>query len=206
MRLPFVSYSVCPPVSSSSWARTTRETLLEEIAPENLPVAYGGTCTCGISADLADAPPRSSCLPPGCTLTDAQLYEAAGYRPVPLAAGASDAVSVDVPAADGSAVFWCWLTEGKDVMFRATYTPVAAVGEGAHVLVRPEVKCQSDKGFFVPEAPGRLTLHFSNAHSRFTSKVVQCRVLPGQTVIDCRIRTLRPFTEAGGAEDVEAPK
>jgi hypothetical protein len=171
-----------------------KETLLKCIAPENLPVEYGGTCTCGMTVE-EDQPRAESCVSPACTLSEAQMLELAGFRRLDLASGASDSISLDVSVADGNAVIWYWHSEDKDVSFRATFTPVESYSSGAVQTVVGECREKRHKGHYVPPAPGQFVLHFSNAHSRFTSKTLQVRVSGGHPPGECRIRAIRPFTD-----------
>jgi hypothetical protein len=171
-----------------------KETLLKYIAPENLPVEYGGTCTCGMTVE-EDQPRLESCISPPCTLSEAQMLELAGYRTMTLPSGASDSAALDVSVADGSAVIWYWHSEDKDVSFRATFAPAESFSSGAVQIVVGDSREKRHKGFFVPPAPGRFVLHFSNAHSRFTSKTLHVRLSAGHPSGECRIRAIRPFTD-----------
>lgn len=174
-----------------------RDALLEVIERENLPAEYGGACECGLTAE-EDQPRTVTCVSPACTLTKEQMLQQAGYRQLRLDAGGEETVGIDVKGVDGTAIVWYFHTEEKDVVFSASFEPLEALGGGASIQLVAEDKRKSHKDWYVPESAGRFSLRFSNKHSRFTSKVLYWRLSSGHTVSECRVRSLRPFTNPKG--------
>lgn len=129
-----------------------------------------------------------------------EMMALVGYRTLHLAAGAEDRASV-AAVVDGNAVMWQWHTDDKDVQFHAVFEPSAdatSATAGAlpvPTLVQAELRDKTHKGWFVPPVAGSVVLHFSNKHSRFTSKTVHVRLSAGHSVGECRIRSLRAFTD-----------
>lgn len=161
-----------------------KDTLLEYVSPECLPVEYGGTCVCGTTAEPGHVSGGGSCVSPACPQTAEEMMAIAGYKNVEITAGNVDTLVFDVPSGgDGTEVHWNWRSGDHDVTFRAVFVPTtpapaaaaAGAGEGGEVEVHAEVKLNVHKGIFLPPAPGRITMHFSNAHSRFRSKHVYAR-------------------------------
>lgn len=123
------------------------------------------------------------------------MLRLAGFRSLKLESGAADSVTLDVGAPDGTAIVWYWHSADKDVLYRAVFTPIVDYGGGADIILHAESREKGHKGTFVPPSAGRFTLYFSNAHSRFTSKLVYVRLSAGHSQGECRIRSLRPFTD-----------
>jgi hypothetical protein len=82
-----------------------REELLKHIAPECLPVEYGGSCVCG-QTEEAGHPPAPTCVSAVCTMSTAEMLTYAGYETITVAAGSEVSRRFICYVADGTWVFW----------------------------------------------------------------------------------------------------
>jgi hypothetical protein len=75
---------------------------------------------------------------------------------------------------------------------------IAVTGVCSALVVVAQGLMERNKHVFKPTKPGKLTLTFSNAHSRFTKKTVHLRVIPSMSPHEAFVRDKSPFSDAAG--------
>jgi hypothetical protein len=129
------------------------DTLLELIDADQLPVEYGGLCSC-----------PGGCIP---TYLDKEVY---------IGAGSTHEETVEL-GPQGSTVSWSFQSVSHDISFAVVHKPPS----GAKVTLSPPTRHKNTaqskvKGSVVVPDSGSVSLVFDNSYSYMTGKTIKYRV------------------------------